>query len=313
MSLRSIRINSNRSLALSPRWNLRHFAKLPNEISFKLRLLRKPLIQTRNENNHRNMSTTDDCTAVGTALGIRFVNDCCKESAGMITCNQDNRITLLNGICTGDPNQIWANQPFPNGLEAATQLQVIILSQCNFTGPLPDTWAPLQSLYELHLDGNQLTGPIPPSLGTVSSLQYLHLSNNNFEGALPDTFAQLTQIQVAELQGNCLTASAGTIATGEQRSSCAVAAAGSSSASAADTPTSTDGSAGATGTMAVTGGAGSMVTTTDSVVTTASAAAAAGTAVVATGTTSAPALSKSDALKHLSYSFIFVSIAAIFA
>ncbi|KAJ3230687.1 hypothetical protein HDU78_008178 [Chytriomyces hyalinus] len=259
--------------------------------------------------------SADDCTAVGTALGIRFVNDCCKESAGMITCNQDNRITLLNGICTGDPNQIWANQPFPKGLEAATQLQVIILSQCNFTGPLPDTWAPLQSLYELHIDGNQLTGPIPPSLGTVSSLQYLHLSNNNFEGALPDTFAQLTQIQVVELQGNCLTgAGAGNIATGEQRSSCAaVPAAGSPSASGADTPTATDGSAGATGTIAVTGGAGTLATTTDSVVTSAGAAAV-GTAVVATGTTSAPALSKSDAFKHLSYnSFLFVSIAAFFA
>ncbi|KAJ3383419.1 hypothetical protein CcCBS67573_g07598 [Chytriomyces confervae] len=260
--------------------------------------------------------STDDCTAVGTALGIRFVNDCCKESAGMITCNQDNRITLLNGICTGDPNQIWANQPFPKGLEAATQLQVIILSQCNFTGPLPDTWAPLQSLYELHIDGNQLTGPIPPSLGTVPSLQYLHLSNNNFEGALPDTFTQLTQIQVVELQGNCLTAGVGNIATGEQRSSCAVA--GSPSASAADTPTAadvtaTDGSAGATGTMAVTGGGGTMATTTDSVASAAGAAAAAGTAVVATGTTSAPVLSKSDAFKHLSFSFIFVSIAAIFA
>ncbi|KAJ3235683.1 hypothetical protein HDU81_000244 [Chytriomyces hyalinus] len=258
------------------------------------------------------MSTTDDCTAVGTALGIRFVNDCCKESAGMITCNQDNRITLLNGICTGDPNQIWANQPFPKGLEAATQLQVIILSQCNFTGPLPDTWAPLQSLYELHLDGNQLTGPIPPSLGTLTSLQFLHLSNNNFEGSLPDTFAQLTLLQVVELQGNCLNAASatGVIATGEQRSGCAVPAA-ASSASAAETPTAdvttaTDGSAGATGTMAVTGGGGTMAVTTDSVVT-------AGTAAVATGTASPPALSKSGAFKNLSYSFIFASIAAIFA
>jgi hypothetical protein len=71
------------------------------------------------------------------------------------------------------------------------RLQVLGLSGCNLTGPIPrGAFAALGSLMALSLDRNRLDGPIPASLGALPHLGQLNLSQNRLAGeiALPGEF-----------------------------------------------------------------------------------------------------------------------------
>ncbi|KAF0902689.1 hypothetical protein E2562_018314 [Oryza meyeriana var. granulata] len=73
------------------------------------------------------------------------------------------------------------------------RLQVLGLSGCNLTGPIPrGTFAALGSLTALSLDRNRLDGPIPASLAALPHLGQLNLSQNRLAGeiALPTEFVE---------------------------------------------------------------------------------------------------------------------------
>jgi Leucine-rich repeat (LRR) protein len=60
-------------------------------------------------------------------------------------------------------------------------LQLVILSNANLSSPVPSI-SSMQSLQELWLDNNQLTGSVPSTL--PNSLQQLVLTNNKLTGLL---------------------------------------------------------------------------------------------------------------------------------
>ena len=60
------------------------------------------------------------------------------------------------------------------------------------------------SLEELHLGSNGLSGELPDSLGNFNNLRSLDLKNNSFDGPFPIAIQQLTNLESLDLRGNSL-------------------------------------------------------------------------------------------------------------
>lgn len=93
--------------------------------------------------------------------------------------------------CAGNPRQRDLQLPADLQL-AAPYLESLVLSGVGralrssglLTGPLP-SWSNWQSLRELKLNGNNLTGSLPSSFATMQSLLNLGLEDNDLGGVLP--------------------------------------------------------------------------------------------------------------------------------
>ncbi|KAL3682932.1 hypothetical protein R1sor_000954 [Riccia sorocarpa] len=92
----------------------------------------------------------------------------------------------------------------PAALLNISSLISLNLDDNQLTG-LPNYWASLVHLKELHLAGNKFTGSIPQDIGKVSSLHMiLDLSRNYFIGSIPDEFGNLRLLEVLDLSHNNL-------------------------------------------------------------------------------------------------------------
>ncbi|KAL3688995.1 hypothetical protein R1sor_015304 [Riccia sorocarpa] len=97
-----------------------------------------------------------------------------------------------------------ANRRSSSCIAQYLQFELSELDDNQLTG-LPDSWASLVNLKELHLAGNMFTGPISPDIGHVSSLQMiLDLSRNYFTGSVPNQFSNLHLLQALNLSHNNL-------------------------------------------------------------------------------------------------------------
>lgn len=74
-----------------------------------------------------------------------------------------------------------------------------------FQGPIPGSLSQLDSLQELWLNGNRLTGRIPPELGQLGQLRELYLNANELVGPIPQSFSALTNLEGLNLSWNQLT------------------------------------------------------------------------------------------------------------
>ncbi|KAK3428396.1 hypothetical protein EUGRSUZ_F04434 [Eucalyptus grandis] len=84
-------------------------------------------------------------------------------------------------------------------------LTILVLRNNNISDSLPSDFSGYQSLSQLDLSFNKLTGQIPDSLFNLSSLTYLFLGNNSLNGTLPEQkSASLHNIDVSynNLMGN---------------------------------------------------------------------------------------------------------------
>jgi hypothetical protein len=81
-------------------------------------------------------------------------------------------LDLHNNLLTGKLPSLLERIP--------ANLQMIMLQQNNFTGPIPSSWATIQSLRHLDLASNQLTGNIPNELKLLSNSMYAFLPENDF-------------------------------------------------------------------------------------------------------------------------------------
>ncbi|CAA3014370.1 receptor 12 [Olea europaea subsp. europaea] len=84
-------------------------------------------------------------------------------------------------------------------------VEVLILSDNQLDGELPDCWMNIPDLNVLDLANNKLSGKIPPTLSTPSRLLILRLGNNNFTGELGSWLKNCTMLRKLDVGGNKLT------------------------------------------------------------------------------------------------------------
>ncbi|KAJ9678532.1 hypothetical protein PVL29_020655 [Vitis rotundifolia] len=84
-------------------------------------------------------------------------------------------------------------------------LETLILSDNQFTGPVPDLIG-FSSLGELYLSYNQLNGTLPISIGQLTKLQVLGISSNSLQGNISEAhLLHLSQLYYLNLSSNSLT------------------------------------------------------------------------------------------------------------
>jgi Leucine-rich repeat (LRR) protein len=100
---------------------------------------------------------------------------------------------------------------YPNGIEkaeeiaGATNAQALLLNSNSLSGPLPADLGFSKVSY-LALANNKLTGPIPPSIAHMQdSLLEVLLLNNQLSGCLPHELGMLTKTSVIDAGMNQLT------------------------------------------------------------------------------------------------------------
>lgn len=86
-------------------------------------------------------------------------------------------------------------------------VDMIILTNNNLRGPLPDELADLSQLRALSLGVNFLSGGIPAFLGSLSNLYGLGLQHNVLTGEIPPELGNLRRLTNLNLAGNALTGS----------------------------------------------------------------------------------------------------------
>ncbi|KAH1053245.1 hypothetical protein GLYMA_08G266100v4 [Glycine max] len=103
----------------------------------------------------------------------------------------------LKGKLTGDIGQLTELRsldlsfnrdltgPLSPQLGDLSNLNILILAGCSFSGNIPDDLGKLSELSFLALNSNNFTGKIPPSLGNLSKLYWLDLADNQLTGPIP--------------------------------------------------------------------------------------------------------------------------------
>lgn len=138
-------------------------------------------------------------------------------------------LTSLDTLALDNNNLNASNNGwnFPSSLQDSTQLRDLSCISCNLVGPLPDFLGKMNSLSNLKLSGNSLTGEIPKTLNnsglqmlwlnnqkgellsgtidivaTMVSLASLWLHGNRFTGSIPDNIGDLVSLKDLNLNGN---------------------------------------------------------------------------------------------------------------
>lgn len=138
-------------------------------------------------------------------------------------------LTSLDTLALDNNNLNASNNGwnFPSSLQDSTQLRDLSCINCNLAGPLPDFLGKMNSLSNLKLSGNSLTGEIPNSLNnsglqmlwlnnqkgellsgsidivaTMVSLTSLWLHGNRFTGLIPENIGDLVSLKDLNLNGN---------------------------------------------------------------------------------------------------------------
>ena len=98
-------------------------------------------------------------------------------------------------------NQLSGSLP---DFSSAQTLQNLFLSDNDLSGSIPSTLGSASHMHYLWLDGNQLTGAVPSSLGNLTNLAELELNGNALDGDLPSTLTALTGVTTLTIHHNAL-------------------------------------------------------------------------------------------------------------
>lgn len=85
-----------------------------------------------------------------------------------------------------------------------TRLQVLKLSGCGLSGPIPPQLGECASLRRLLLNNNALGGSIPPTFGKLGQLKDLFLRNCKLEGPVPSELSGCVSLAKLKLSSNRL-------------------------------------------------------------------------------------------------------------
>nr|GMD87717.1 MDIS1-interacting receptor like kinase 2-like [Ipomoea batatas] len=105
----------------------------------------------------------------------------------------------------------WFSDPIPHEIGYLNSLVDLELDMNNLTGEIPilakfnDSSSPYKSTFrKLHLSESGLSGSIPATIGNLSNLNYLYLSSNNLTGQIPISLGGLTNLETIFLNDNQL-------------------------------------------------------------------------------------------------------------
>ena len=87
---------------------------------------------------------------------------------------------------------------------AGESITQITLSQNNLSGSIPFELGNLVSLVRLDLGSNSLSGSIPTSLDAAGNLTFIRLSNNSLSGSIPSELGRLSNLTYLGLSNNLL-------------------------------------------------------------------------------------------------------------
>ncbi|MCO5597899.1 hypothetical protein L7F22_051984 [Adiantum nelumboides] len=102
---------------------------------------------------------------------------------------------------SGDPCSPYPYNWLTCTADESPRVSNLLLSNRGLNGNMPTSINFLESLVEIFLDHNELSGPIP-DLGKLQKLQTLDLSNNNFSGQIPTALANLPRLETLILDNN---------------------------------------------------------------------------------------------------------------
>jgi Leucine-rich repeat (LRR) protein len=88
-----------------------------------------------------------------------------------------------------------------DGVEKATGLKKLILSDLALSGPFPTNLYGLERLQELMLDDNELTGTLPKKISSWKKMTRFDVTRNKLEGQLP-SFRKMPDLRVLDLSNN---------------------------------------------------------------------------------------------------------------
>ncbi|KAL9353168.1 hypothetical protein Peur_055848 [Populus x canadensis] len=126
------------------------------------------------------------------------------------TDSQD--VTVLNALRSLSAESAWTNEQGDPCVPAhwdwvnctsttPPRITKIALSGKNLKGEIPPEINNMETLTELWLDGNFLTGPLP-SISNLVNLKIVHLENNKLSGQLPKYLGSLPDLQELYIQNN---------------------------------------------------------------------------------------------------------------
>jgi hypothetical protein len=100
-----------------------------------------------------------------------------------------------------------------NGFDGMKDLMILVMSNTNLHGPIPESLGKLTNLRVLHLDGNHFNGSIPKSFRNLRSLSELRLNDNGLIGPVPFeremVWRMKRKLKLSNNSGLCYDASSG--------------------------------------------------------------------------------------------------------
>ncbi|KAL8459263.1 hypothetical protein ACS0TY_036661 [Phlomoides rotata] len=121
-----------------------------------------------------------------------------------------NSIANLTSLNTFSAGSNLLSGKIPEKIANLCNIQSLDLSENNFQGEISDSFGNmsecfLESLEDLTLPSNQLSGHLTNRFGEFKSLQHLDLSNNSLSGLIPFNIGNLSSLKTLELYDNKFT------------------------------------------------------------------------------------------------------------
>ncbi|XP_057954667.1 probable inactive receptor kinase At5g10020 [Malania oleifera] len=178
VSLRILRLGSNRLLGSLPEGFVQESSMVLSELDLSLNQLEGPVGSI-------------------TSATLKKLNLSSNKLSGSLPAKVGHCaiIDLSNNMLSGNLSRIrsWGNY-----------VEVIQLSSNALTGTLPNQTSQFLRLTSLEISNNSLEGVLPPHLGTYPELEVIDLSLNKFSGFLPPSLFSSTRLCVLNLSGNNL-------------------------------------------------------------------------------------------------------------
>jgi Leucine-rich repeat (LRR) protein len=142
--------------------------------------------------------------SLGNAIDLKYLRIGSNLLKGPLPTEIGRLVNLKH--LSAESNQLTGQLPDLNYL---TRLSNVWLDNNQFSGTLPRSWGTfLDSLKELHLSKNRLTGRVPPELSARKGLKSLHLDSNHLNGTLSeDLFQRMSALEILNLQHNQISGS----------------------------------------------------------------------------------------------------------